>query len=59
MKNTTRESKEAVFQKKVDLVLEFAGTPRHYLYEYPYRADESDEIIAKAERLVRKILEEK
>lgn len=44
------------FDQLVDKVLDYNRTPRNYLFEYPYRADESREIIAKAEKLVRDIL---
>lgn len=40
----------------VDLVLEQNGTPRHKLFEYPHRDDDSRAMIAAAENLVRTIL---
>lgn len=44
------------FGQMVDVVLEHNGTPRHRLFEYPYRDDTSQELIDKAEQLVRTIL---
>lgn len=42
--------------KAVDVLLDYNGTPRRHLFEYPYRADESRAIIAKAEAAVRRIM---
>jgi len=44
------------FDQMVDKVLEYNGTPRKRLFEYPYRADESRDLIRKAEELVRSIV---
>lgn len=44
------------YNKMVDLVLASNGTPRHHLYEYPHRADDSDRMIAKAKQVVDSIL---
>ncbi len=46
----------ANFEQMVDLVLEHKGTPRRHLFEYPHRADDSRDMIASAEALVRNIL---
>lgn len=40
-----------------DVVLEFNGTPRRELFEYPHRADESRELIAQADRVVAVVLD--
>lgn len=40
-----------------DVVLEFNGTPRRELFEYPYRADESRELITGADRVVVHVLD--
>lgn len=44
------------FNKMVDLVLANGGTPRNYLFEYPYNEFESRALIAKAEKVVNEIL---
>lgn len=44
------------FSKMTDVVLDSMGTPSKRLFEYPYRADESRNLIAKAEATVNKIL---
>ena len=44
------------FDQMVDVVLEHNGTPRHRLFEYPFRADTSQALIDKAEHVVRRIL---
>lgn len=54
-------SKET-FDRLVDEVLIYNRTPRKELFEYPYNAFESRDIINKAEALVRsmtRIIEEK
>lgn len=42
--------------KCVDLLLELMGYPRDELFEYPNRADDSREYIARAERVLDEIL---
>lgn len=44
------------FRTLVDIMLTQAGTPRRRLYEYPYRNDDSDEYVKKAENRVRESL---
>lgn len=44
------------FNKMVDLVLKSNGTPRHQLFEYPHRDDDSRQMINKAETVVWEIL---
>lgn len=44
------------FDRMVDAVLEYNKTPRRHLFEYPYRDDESRDLIRSAEGLVSKIL---
>lgn len=44
------------FNEMVDIILATKGTPRHHLFEYPHRADDSRRMIAEAEAVVRKIL---
>lgn len=44
------------FRTLVDIMLTQAGTPRYKLYEYPYRTDDSDEYVKKAENRVRESL---
>lgn len=41
------------FNEMVDKVLEYNGTPRRWLFEYPYNSFESNAIIKKAENLVK------
>jgi hypothetical protein len=41
--------------KAVDILLNYNGTPRDRLFEYPYRADESKKLIESAEYVVRRI----
>lgn len=48
--------KKETMDKMVDAVLEYNKTPRRHLFEYPYRADDSQRLIANAERLVKTIL---
>lgn len=45
------------FESLVDIMLEQGGTPRRHLFEYPHRADDSRDYIAKAEKKVRLMLE--
>ena len=40
------------FDQMVNRVLEYNRTPRRHLFEYPYRADDSRELIRNAEELV-------
>ena len=40
----------------VDMLLEIMGYPRHELFEYPHRADDSIRYITRAERTLDKIL---
>lgn len=40
----------------VDVLLAYSGTPRHRLYEYPHRDNDSDRYIANAEAVLDKIL---
>lgn len=40
----------------VDVLLAYSGTPRHHLYEYPHRDNDSDRYIANAEAVLDKIL---
>lgn len=42
--------------KMVDAVLDYNRTPRRFLFEYPYRADDSQDLIRNAETLVKSIL---
>lgn len=44
------------FEALVDKVLEYNSTPRRELYEYPYNSFQSDDILRKAEKLVRNML---
>lgn len=44
------------FEKMVDIVLAHNGTPRHRLFEYPHRDDDSRRMIQEAEMVVRRIL---
>lgn len=48
-------SKKA-FDQMVNIVLEHGGTPRKRLYEYPYNDFESRDLIASAERAVKRIV---
>lgn len=48
-------SKKA-FDQMVNIVLEHGGTPRKRLYEYPYNDFESRDLIANAERAVKRIV---
>lgn len=48
----TVEREKKFRRKLVDRILEYKGTPRTWLFEYPYRADESQAIIKKAEKLL-------
>lgn len=42
----------------VSMLLRYKGTPRDRLFEYPYRDDESRELIANAETVARRIVAE-
>lgn len=44
------------FDAMVDVVLRAKGTPRHYLFEYPYNEFESRDILKSAESAVREML---
>lgn len=44
------------FDQLVDVVLEYGGKPRRWLFEFPYREDESRQIIQIAEDTVRRML---
>jgi hypothetical protein len=44
------------FDQMVDAVLEHNGTPRHKLFKYPHRADDSRDMIRAAGEVVRQIL---
>lgn len=39
----------------VNVLLDYSGTPRHRLYEYPHRDDDSDRFIANAEAVLDKM----
>lgn len=40
-----------------NVILAFNGTPRHRLFEYPYRADDSHLLIAGADKAVTAVLD--
>ena len=42
--------------KMVNVMLDYNGTPRHRLFEYPYNDYESRAILQKAETAVRRIV---
>jgi hypothetical protein len=44
------------FDQLVDVVLEHGGTPRKYLFEYPYNEFESRRLITTAETAVKRIV---
>ena len=47
---------DPVRRKAVDLILDFKGVPRDYLFEYPYNEHESRARIKDAETLLDKLL---
>ena len=52
----SRNVSQETMNQLVDTLLEYSGTPRRHLFEYPYRDDESRELIAKATRTARKMI---
>lgn len=50
----TRDSKK---REIVDILLEYKGTPRRHLYEYPYNQWDSERILAAAYEAAEKILD--
>jgi hypothetical protein len=51
-----KEITQEKLDKMVNIVLRAKGTPREHLFEYPYRADESQQLIKNAENTVRSII---
>lgn len=49
--------KKLAHRQAVDRILVYGGVPRDYLYEYPYNERQSDQILAKAEKLLDDLLE--
>lgn len=47
---------DATRTRMVDILLAHAGTPRHKLFEYPHRDDDSREMIRKADAAVAELL---
>lgn len=51
-----KEVTQEKLDKMVNIVLRAKGTPRERLFEYPYRDDESRQMIKNAENTVRSII---
>lgn len=51
-----KEITQEKMDKMINIVLRAKGTPRERLFEYPYRADESQQLIKNAENTVRGII---
>ena len=47
---------QETLDKMADVVLDYNRTPRRHLFEYPYRADESRQLIKNAEEVAWNIL---
>lgn len=51
-----KKTEDPVRREAVDLILEFRGVPREYLFEYPYNEHESRARIKEAEGLLDELL---
>lgn len=51
------DTKKVTRRMAVDRILSYGGVPRDYLYEYPYNDRRSDQILAKAEKLLDDLME--